>query len=97
MCPAQPASLDSVGSSTGAQSHGPEPAVFQTLSGPGLGDFQIQLLSSLIAHTQEMRTLTLAIRQLAQSNEALIQAMAEGDGMDDSGAPEVYMDGRPVR
>ena len=85
MCPAQPVSLDSGGSPSG-----------QPLLGPGLGDFQIQLLSALTAHTQEMRTLTLAIRQLAQSNEALIQAMAEGDGMDEA-APQVYMDGRPVR
>lgn len=37
-----------------------------------------------------------AINRLAESNQALVQAIAEGDGMDDM-APTTYMDGSPVR
>jgi hypothetical protein len=51
----------------------------QPSPGPGLGDFQIQLLSALLALTQEMRHQTEATTRLAQSNEALVKAMAEAD------------------
>lgn len=68
----------------------------QALPGPGLGDFQIQLISALMAQTE-------AINRLAQSNEAmtnsialLLDQIAGGDG-DDGLAASQYMDGTPVR
>lgn len=41
---------------------------------------------------------TAAINRLAESNEALVRAMAEDVGMDDDGepAPRRYMDGSPM-
>lgn len=68
----------------------------QPLPGPGLADFQIQLLSTMLALVQEMRQQTAATNRLAQSNEALVQAMAESDdGQDDE--PNTYLDGSRVR
>ena len=85
MCPADPVQNAENGLPSG-----------QPLPGPGLADFQIQLLSGLMALTQEMRQQTSAIDRLAQSNEMLVQAMAEGDGMDDV-EPSTYMDGSRIR
>jgi hypothetical protein len=44
-----------------------------------------------------MQEQTAAINRLAQSNEMLVQAMAEGDGMDDDRPATQYLDGSPVR
>ena len=54
----------------------------QPLPGPGLGDFQIQLLSTMLALVQEMRLQTAATNRLAQSNEAIVKAMAEAEDAD---------------
>lgn len=51
-------------------------------------------LTLLIAALHEQ---TAAINRLASSNEALVQAMAEGDDQDPDAEPRVYMDGSPVR
>lgn len=57
--------------------------------GPGLADFQIRLISAMLAQTE-------AINRLASSNEALVRAMAEAEGADpeDMDAP-MYLSGRP--
>ena len=59
-----------------------------SVEGPGLGDFQVQLLSTMLALVQEMRQQTAAANRLAQSNEALVQAMAEAEGVDSEGGPQ---------
>lgn len=51
-------------------------------------------LTLLIAALREQ---TAAINRLASSNEALVQAMAEGEEQDPDAEPRVYMDGSPVR
>lgn len=53
----------------------------------------VDSLTLLIAALHEQ---TSAINRLACSNEALVQAMAEADGMDDAPSTS-YMDGSPVR
>lgn len=66
------------------------------------------LPSGLLSHGQELAAYltpllqalseqTAAINRLAQSNEMLVQAMAEGDEQDPDAEPRVYMDGSPVR
>lgn len=46
---------------------------------------------------KEMRTQSAAINRLAQSNEMLVQAMAEGEGMDPEDRPAtVGLNGRPL-
>jgi hypothetical protein len=84
MCPAQPVNAVAGGLPSG-----------QPLPGPGLGDFQIQLLSALMAQTE-------ALNRLASSNEGLTNAVAQlldevagNEGAESSGA--TYMDGTPVR
>ena len=69
----------------------------QPLPGPGLGDFQIQLLAALMAHTQAMQALTEAVASMARSNESLVQAMCDSDGVDPDEMPRTYMDGSPIR
>lgn len=54
----------------------------QPLPGPGLGDFQIRLLSTMQALIEEMRLQTAAANRLAQSNEAIVKAMAEAEDAD---------------
>lgn len=54
----------------------------QPLPGPGLGDFQIRLLSTMLALIEEMRLQTAATNRLAQSNEAIVKAMAEAEDAD---------------
>lgn len=54
----------------------------QQLPGPGLGDFQIRLLSTMLALIEEMRLQTAATNRLAQSNEAIVKAMAEAEDAD---------------
>lgn len=49
-----------------------------------------QLIEAIKANTD-------AITQLAQSNAALIQAMAEAEGLDEGEEPSVYLDGTPCR
>lgn len=44
-----------------------------------------------------LRDQIIAINRLAQSNEMLVQAMAEGDGIDDGRPATQYLDGSPVR
>lgn len=95
-CPADPVLNAESGFPTGQQSHGRVPEACPILHEKGLGDFQVQLLSTMLALVQEMRHQTAATNRLAQSNEALVQAMAESDDMDDR-APAHYMDGSPIR
>lgn len=58
--------------------------------GPEPAAFLIPLLQALSEQTA-------AINRLAQSNEMLVQAMAEGDEQGPDAEPRVYMDGSPVR
>jgi hypothetical protein len=51
----------------------------------------------LIPLLQALSEQTAAILRLAQSNEMLVQAMAEGDEQDPDAEPRTYMDGSPVR
>jgi hypothetical protein len=67
MCPVPAASEDKSGCASGL-----------ALPGPGLADFQIQLLSALMAQTE-------AIGLLAHKIGALIDAMCEAEGMDEAG------------
>lgn len=60
---------------------------------PSHGLVPADSLTLLIAALHEQ---TAAINRLAQSNEMLVHAMAEGDGMDDP-APTTYMDGSRIR
>lgn len=57
------------------------------------------LLLSLSALTQAIQDQTKAITHLAQSNQALVAAMADADGQDmgEDGPITRYMDGSPVR
>lgn len=55
--------------------------------GPGPADFQIQLLSAMIAQTK-------AIGYLADSVAQLVQAMAEDQGIDEP-EPTTYLSGKP--
>lgn len=48
-----------------------------------------QLIAAMQAQTQ-------AINRLAQSNEALVQAMIEDAGYEDSQPPSVGLSGRPL-
>jgi len=86
MCPANPAPSAEHACSSG-----------QPLPGPGLGDFQIQLLSNLMALTVELRELTVALQQTTRTNQALIEAMAEGEDMDAEDQTGQYLNGSPVR
>ena len=46
---------------------------------------------------EAIRQQTDAINRLANSNAALIQAMAEAEGLDEEGQePETYLDGTPA-
>lgn len=45
---------------------------------------------------EAIRQQTAAITQLADSNAALVAAMAEGDGMDDEPDSTSYLDGSPA-
>jgi len=45
---------------------------------------------------QEMRTQSAALNRLAASNEALIQAMIESEGMDEDLPPRTYLNGKPT-
>ena len=72
---AKPVKNESESSSAGLPSHT-----------PGLGDFQTQLLSALIAQTA-------AINRLAASNEMLVQAMVEDQGMDEAPVT-TYLNGK---
>lgn len=52
------------------------------------------LVGALRQHTHAMRKQTEAIQHLVESNAALIQAMAEAEGMDDEDRePATYLDG----
>jgi hypothetical protein len=95
-CPADPALNVESGSHAGPQSPGPGQEASPTRQEKGIGDFQVQLLSTMLALVQEMRQQTAAANRLAQSNEMLVRAMAEGEDMDDI-APATYLDGRPIR
>lgn len=86
MCPANPA--------PGAE-HAPSSG--QPLPGPGLGDFQVQLLSNLMALTVELRELTVALHQTTRTNQALIEAMAEAEDMEGDGSQGLYLNGSRVR
>lgn len=46
---------------------------------------------------QAMQEQTDAINRLANSNAALIQAMAEAEGLDEDQEPTTYLDGSPAR
>lgn len=60
------------------------------LHGQGQEGFLIPLLTALTKQTE-------AINRLAQSNEMLVQAMAEGEGMDPEDRPiTVGLNGRPL-
>lgn len=82
-CPANPAPSAESACSSGQQ-----------LLGPGLADFQIQLLSNLMALTVELRELTVALHQTTRTNQALIEAMAEAEDMEEDGGPGQYLNGR---
>jgi hypothetical protein len=63
----------------------------QPLPTPVPVDYLTRLIAALAAQTE-------AINRLADSNMALVQAMAETEEADDPSAPPVsYMDGSPVR
>lgn len=94
--PADPVLNDESGLPAGPLSHGRVPEGCPILHEKGIGDFQIQLLSTMLALVQEMRQQTAATNRLAQSNEALVQAMAESDG-DQDAEPTHYMDGSRIR
>ena len=53
-------------------------------------DLLIHLIDALNAQSQ-------AIQALAESNMALVQAMAQDQGMDEGQEPRQYLDGSPVR
>lgn len=53
-------------------------------------DLLIHLIDALNGQSQ-------AIQSLADSNMALVQAMAEDQGMDEGQEPRQYLDGSPVR
>lgn len=57
-----------------------------TVIPPGIGDL-----------INEMRSQSAAINRLAQSNEMLVQAMADSEGMDlEDRVPSVGLNGRPL-
>lgn len=85
MCPANP-----VPSAESACSSG------QPLPGPGLAGFQTQLLANLMALTTELRELTVALQQTTRTNQALIEAMAEGEDMEGDGSQGLYLNGRTL-
>lgn len=66
------------------------PPTGSPLHTPGLEACLIQLV-------QELKAQTAAITRLARSNEALVQAMAEAEGMDEGAMPRVDMSGKPIR
>lgn len=84
-CPAAPALNAEPGYSTGVPSPTPVPADCLTL-----------LISGLAAATEALTRAAVAMEALAQTNALLIQAMAEGEGMDDM-PPSTYLDGTPRR
>ncbi len=58
---------------------------------PGLEASLIRLIGAVVEQTA-------AIYRLASSNEALVQAMAQSEGMaDDDAQPGAYLNGSPVR
>ena len=63
----------------------------------GQGSLTAELVACLTLHVQAMQEQTAAINRLAQSNEMLVQAMAEGDEQDSDAEPRTYMDGSVVR
>lgn len=85
MCPAQPASSAVNGLPSG-----------QPLPGPGLGDFQIQLLSALMAQTEALNRLAASNEGLTKAVAALIEEMAEANqDPEDMDAPQ-YLSGRTL-
>lgn len=84
MCPVDHVPSGERGSPSGKPSHG-----------PGLGDFQIQLLSSMMAQTEALNRLARSNEGLTQTVAMLIEQMAADEGVD--GLPATYMDGSPVR
>ena len=77
--PADPVLSVESGLPSGQPLPGRVPEACPILHEKGLGDFQVQLLSTMMALVQEMRHQTAATTRLAQSNEALVKAMAEAD------------------
>lgn len=61
-------------------------------SQPSPGPVHADSLTLLISALHEQ---TAAINRLAASNEALVQAMCEAEGMDDPPDAGTYMDGTP--
>ena len=88
-CPADPVPSAESGLPTGSVSQGRVPEAYPThlSQEQGIGDFQVRLLSTMLALIQEMRLQTVATTRLAHSNEALVKAMAEADegDLDDIG------------
>lgn len=54
------------------------------------------LLLAMQQQVQAHLQLTAAINRLAASNGMLVQAMAEGEGVDDQRIPSVGLNGRPL-
>lgn len=70
-----------------AESGSPTGLVLPTLAPE---DLMIRLIDALNAQSQ-------AIQSLVESNAALIQAMAQEQGMDEGQEPRQYLDGSQVR
>lgn len=82
-CPADHVQSVELGSSSGPRLQQSEaPGYFETLLAP--------LVAALMGQTE-------AINRLAQSNEMLVQAMAEDAGVNEDGPVSHYLDGSPVR
>jgi len=86
MCAANPAPSAENACSSGQPSHGLVPVDFQTL-----------LLANLMALTTELRELTAALHQTTRTNQALIEAMAEGEDMGTEDQTGQYLNGKPAR
>ena len=105
-CPAKPVNDDAPGSQSGQASPLPAREGCPIPQSPPL-DWQTAPLFNWEPHpqTDQMTALlsaltaqTAAINRLAASNEALVQAMAEGETRDaEADARPTYMDGKPAR
>lgn len=54
----------------------------------------ISLLEQMLAEQQKQTGL---LEQIATQNQALIEALADGDDMDPDSEPQTYLDGTPCR
>ncbi len=66
------------------------------LPAPVLEDYLTRLIAALADTAKQLSRAADSMQAMAQSNQALIAAMAEADGMDDMPAT-TYMDGSSVR